>query len=58
MIDIEVIDSQVFVAAGASIAMEGTDVAQVTLTSRDLRHIVSAITLSQDTMRMVRQNPC
>ena len=58
MIDIEVNDSQVFVAAGASIAMEGTDVAQVTLTSRDLRHIVSAITLSQDTMRMVRQNLC
>ena len=58
MIDIEVNDSQVFVVAGASIAMEGTDVAQVTLTSRDLRHIVSAITLSQDTMRMVRQNLC
>lgn len=58
MIDIEVNDSQVFVAAGASIAMEGTDVAQVTLMSRDLRHIVSAITLSQDTVRMVRQNLC
>ncbi len=56
-------DSQALAVADASVAMgEGTDVAmdvaQVTLMSSDLRHIVTAIDLSQSTMRTVRQNLC
>lgn len=56
-------DSQALAVADASIAMgEGTDVAmdvaQVTLMRSDLRYIVTAINLSHNTMRMVRQNLC
>ncbi len=56
-------DSQALAVADASIAMGkctdvAMDVAQVTLMSGDFRHIIEAINLSQETMRMIRQNLC